>query len=200
MREYESCEMAISIALLNMKYDVEITRPSIARTSTNTFYRINFLTRNNNQECIEIGKMIKDAVSSLVNEDKDYHLHEKTIKRRLENYKVYEEIHTIIKVLEKEGCIVETKEINKKLKRTKLSISRLCFDDFILEKEEIITKGKEIITILDAMMDRENDISNLSETSDHRPTTRKRTFVLKRGNTEFMEILLRDIKQNPTID
>ncbi|ELP89478.1 hypothetical protein EIN_391330 [Entamoeba invadens IP1] len=176
-RNYEAQQTSFLSALINMKYDLCIQKPTKCATSSLPLFKIVHI--KNDEFLFEVMKDTKEKMKQIYYEDLANGVSEKTASRRQTTYKVTYPLAYLIDLCKANGFNVDTVDVNRKGKAQQKWVVAIEFDGFVFDKETISKKGARLNKVF---------VERMGE------NVNSKTVVLKKFDTELMALLLSDLE------
>ena len=173
MRDYQSQQACILLALLNLHYDIVCERPFKSTSRSLQFIKISKLINSNGT--INVKQMTTERINNLLKEDNRKGITEKTLLRRKDVYKVTEHLHVICDLALQIGVHFDIKTDKRTIEQDRFTIRKIVYDGIIFDKVDIVQIGTNIHKMLIDLF------VGLNHTS---------TLTLPKCDTEVMSYLL----------
>ena len=144
IRNYQTQQQSIFIAILNQHYTITIELPKKKSIVSLPFLKI--IKLQNEEEEILVNDKVSTIVKDLYEYDIKNGVSEKTATRRFEVNRITECIKLLSDVAIRKGFEIEAYNIGKK--RTRENVQKISFDGVQLNINDIVTKGSKISNIL----------------------------------------------------
>ena len=144
IRNYQTQQQAIFLAILNQYYDIFIEFPKKKSIVSLPFLKI--IKLQNEKEIVNFHDCITSIVKRLYEEDISAGVTDKTATRRNEVNRITECIKYLTELAAQRGFVSHTCDIGKK--RIRENVQKISFDGVELDTNDIIEKGSKISNVL----------------------------------------------------
>ncbi|EKE40696.1 hypothetical protein ENU1_082290 [Entamoeba nuttalli P19] len=174
-RNHQSEQQCILIALLNLKFDILLEKPRKINTESLSFFKVLELIDGRNR--INLKTLTDTKVQSLIKENQINGIDEKTIKRRLEVYKIMEHIHVLLDIAQSVGYKIKTNYGKRTTLRDNRLLESFEIDGLEVNNIDLDSRGRIIHEVL---------VNYSSQTSSGY------SFIIKKENPKLQSILFKE--------